>query len=29
MREFSDDKEGPPEPEAAGGPRFGSILLMK
>jgi hypothetical protein len=27
MREFSDDKEGPPEPEA-GGPKFGRLLIV-
>jgi hypothetical protein len=28
MREFSDDKEGPPEPEAVGGPKFGRLLIV-
>lgn len=28
MREFSDDNEGPGEPETASGPRFGRLLIV-
>jgi hypothetical protein len=28
MREFSDDKESPPEPEAVSGPKFGRLLIV-
>ena len=28
MREFSDDNEGPAEPETVGGPKFGRLLIV-
>ena len=28
MREFSDDNEGPSEPETVSGPRFGRLLIV-
>jgi len=28
MREFSDDNEGPPEPETVSGPKFGRLLIV-
>lgn len=28
MREFSDDNNEPPEPETAGSPKFGRLLIV-
>ena len=28
MREFSDDNDGPGEPETTGSPRFGRLLIV-